>query len=428
MDNGVQINILANIYNNIKRGLALGKDLIMEQGSARSGKTFNTLETIIVDECLGHPIRTREIVDPVTMKKMKIQEPLKVSIVRESLPVIKRSVYEDFRTIMMNLGIWNDRNMNKTEYRYTFDNGAVVEFFSAEDEQKLRGPWRHILYVNEANEISFYAFSMLRQRTYEYTIVDYNPSFTEEHWLFPLMTDERSYHFISTYKDNIFLPEAAVREIESYQHTNPALWEIFGKGQFAIVDGLVFPKENWDIVPDDDYPNWKVEEVLGIDWGFVNDPSVFVGVCILGNDIYLKEYYRAPGMKTEDISKLLNMERFKNMDKHCDIDNRLVTELESAGVNLLYPTKKNGDSIMTGIRLMNQRKIHITASSTDLIKEFRNYVYKKDRHDEYQTDLVPIDKFNHGIDAARYAVLAKFVDSYMAEDRPLTKRDLNIYM
>ena len=73
MDNGVQINILANIYNNIKRGLALGKDLIMEQGSARSGKTFNTLETIIVDECLGHPIRTREIVDPVTMKKMKIQ-------------------------------------------------------------------------------------------------------------------------------------------------------------------------------------------------------------------------------------------------------------------------------------------------------------------------------------------------------------------
>lgn len=427
MANGHQINVLANIYNNIKHGLALGKDLIMEQGSARSGKTINTLIYIVI-ECLERPIRTREVVDPVSMKKIKKQEPLRVSIVRQSLPVIKRSVYDDFKRIMIEFGEWNDKCMNKTDYIYTFPNGAVIEFFSAEDEQKLRGPWRHILYVNEANEISFYAFSMLRQRTYEYTIVDYNPSFTEEHWLFPLMTDERSYHFISTYKDNIFLPEAAVREIESYQETNPALWEIFGKGNFAIVEGLVFPKENWDIIPDDEYPNWKTEESIGIDWGFTQDPSVFIGVCIIGNDIYLKEYYRATGMKTDDIAQFLNKQQFRSMDKHCDIDNRLVTELESAGVTLLYPTKKNGDSIMTGIRLMNQRKIHITASSTDLIKEFRNYVYKKDRHDEYQTDLVPIDKFNHGIDAARYAVLARFADSYRMDDRPLTKRDLNIFM
>ena len=424
---GVQVNILANIYNNIKRGIALGKTLIMEQGSARSGKTYNTVEFIVL-ECVNNPIREREIVDPATLKKMKIREPLKVSIVRESLPVIKRSVYEDFKTVMYGMGLWNDRNMNKTEYKYTFDNGAVIEFFSADDEQKLRGPWRHILYVNEANEISFYAFSMLRQRTYEYTIVDYNPSFTEEHWLFPLMTDERSYHFISTYKENIFLPEAAVHEIESYKDTHPALWAIFGEGKFAILDGLVFPKENWDIIPDDDYPDWKTEEKLGIDWGFVNDPTVIIGMCIIGEDIYIKEYVRRTGLLSKDIAKVLNLPQFKDKDKHCDIDNRLTTELEEAGVSLLYPTKKNGDSIMTGIRLMNQRKIHICSSSTDLIKEFRNYVYKKDRHDEYQTDLVPIDKFNHGIDAARYIVLANFADSYQQEERPLTKRDLGIFM
>lgn len=424
---GLQINILANIYNHIKRGVDLGRTLIMEQGSARSGKTYNTVEYLVL-ECVNNPIRERWVVDPVTMKKMKVKEPLKISIVRESLPVIKRSVYEDFKTIMYSMGLWKDRNMNKTEYKYTFDNGAVVEFFSADDEQKLRGPWRHILYVNEANEISFYAFSMLRQRTYEYTIVDYNPSFTEEHWLFPLMTDERSYHFISTYKENIFLPEAAVREIESYKDTHPALWAIFGEGKFAILDGLVFPKENWDIIPDTDYPDWKVEEKLGVDWGFVNDPTVVVGMCIVGEDIYLKEYVRRTGLLSKDIASILNLSQFKNKDKHCDIDNRLTTELEEAGVSLLYPTKKNGDSIMTGIRLMNQRKIHICASSTDLIKEFRNYVYKKDRHDEYQTDLVPIDKFNHGIDAARYIVLANFADSYMVEDRPVTKWDLGIFM
>lgn len=427
MEQNGTINVIANIWNNIDYGLSLGKDLIMEQGSARSGKTYTTL-IFIINRCLNEPIFERDAIDPVTNKKYKKRELLRVSIVRQSLPVIKRSVYDDFKRIMLDFGVWNDKCMNKTDYTYSFPNGAVIEFFSADDDQKLRGPWRHILYINEANEISFKAFSSLRSRTYGYTIVDYNPSFTEEHWLFPLMTDERSYHFISTYKDNIFLPEAAVREIESYQNTNPALWEIFGKGQFAIVEGLVFPKENWDIVPDDEYPNWKVEEVLGIDWGFVNDPTVIIGMCIIGEDIYIKEYVRRTGLLSKDIAKVLNLPQFKDKDKHCDIDNRLTTELEEAGVSLLYPTKKNGDSIITGIRLMNQRKIHICSSSTDLIKEFRNYVYKKDRHDEYQTDLVPIDKFNHGIDAVRYAVLAKFADSYQQEERPLTKRDLNLFM
>lgn len=427
MAEGRQINILANIYNNIQRGLELEKTLIMAQGSGRSGKTYNILETLAL-ECLQHPIRERTIIDPTTHKTMILQEPLLVSVVRKSLPVLKRSAYRDFKTIMISMGVWNDRRMNKTDWIYTFETGAQMEFFSADDEQKLRGPSRHILYVNEANEIEEYAFSQLRMRTYEYAIVDYNPSFTPEHWLFPLIKDSRTYHFISTYKENIFLPQAAIDEIESYKETHPALWKIYGEGQFAVIDGLVFPEDNWDIIPDDEYPDYKVEEELGIDWGFFPDPTVCIGVCILGNDIYLKEHFREYELKSGDIAQLLNHERLRGKNKHCDIDKRLVAELEAAGVTLLFPTKKNGNTILTGIRLMNQRRIHICASSTDLIKEFRNYCYKKDRHDEVQTNVEPIDKFNHGIDAARYVILDRFEDSYMGENRPVTKRDLNLFM
>lgn len=392
-----------------------------------SGKTYNTLIYIIL-ECLQNPIRERKVLDPVSGRMLIKKEPLRVSIVRNSLPVIKRSVYEDFKTIMINMGQWEDRRMNRTDYIYTFPNGATIEFFSAEDEQKLRGPWRHILYINEANEIYYYSFSMLRQRTYEYTIVDYNPSFTEEHWLFPLMKDERSYHFISTYKDNIFLPAPAVREIESYQTTNPALWQIFGKGEFAIVEGLVFPKENWDIIEDDAFPTWLGEEIIGIDWGFTNDPTTFVGVIIDGEDIYARELHYQMGMKTKDIAEAL--EPYAGNYKYCDIDNRLVSELEDAGIPLLTMTKKNSESIMSGIRLMNQRRIHVTNSSNDLIKELRNYVYKKDRHETYQTNVRPIDKFNHCIDALRYVVYAECggINGESNQDRYLSKEDLGIFM
>lgn len=425
--NSVQVDILGNIYNNIRKGLAMGKDLIMLQGSARSGKTYNTLIYIIL-ECLQNPIRERKVKDPVSGRILTKKEPLRVSIVRNSLPVIKRSVYEDFKTIMINMGQWEDRRMNRTDYIYTFPNGATIEFFSAEDEQKLRGPWRHILYINEANEIYYYSFSMLRQRTYEYTIVDYNPSFTEEHWLFPLMKDERSYHFISTYKDNIFLPAPAIREIESYQTTNPALWQIFGKGEFAIVEGLVFPKENWDIIEDDAYPTWLGEEIIGIDWGFTNDPTTFVGVIINGEDIYARELHYQMGMKTKDIAEAL--EPYAGNYKYCDIDNRLVSELEDAGIPLLTMTKKNSESIMSGIRLMNQRKIHVTNSSNDLIKELKNYVYKKDRHETFQTNVRPIDKFNHCIDALRYVVYAECggINNDENRERELSKEDLGIFM
>lgn len=402
---------------------------LLEDGTTvkNSGKTYNTLIYIIL-ECLQNPIRERKVKDPVSGRILTKKEPLRVSIVRNSLPVIKRSVYEDFKTIMINMGQWEDRRMNRTDYIYTFPNGATIEFFSAEDEQKLRGPWRHILYINEANEIYYYSFSMLRQRTYEYTIVDYNPSFTEEHWLFPLMKDERSYHFISTYKDNIFLPAPAIREIESYQTTNPALWQIFGKGEFAIVEGLVFPKENWDIIEDDAYPTWLGEEIIGIDWGFTNDPTTFVGVIINGEDIYVRELHYQMGMKTKDIAEAL--EPYAGNYKYCDIDNRLVSELEDAGIPLLTMTKKNSESIMSGIRLMNQRKIHVTNSSNDLIKELKNYVYKKDRHETYQTNVRPIDKFNHCIDALRYVVYAECggINNDENRERELSKEDLGIFM
>lgn len=322
-----------------------------------------------------------------------MNEVKKVSVVRQSLPTIKRSILEDFKIIMQQMGQWEDRRFNKTDFVYYFPNGSIMEFFSAEDEQKLRGPSRDILYANEANEISYYAFSNLRMRTYEFCIVDYNPTFTEEHWLFPLMTDERTYYFKSTFMDNMFLPQAAREEILSYKETNPALWKIYGEGEFAIIDGLVFPKENWDIIPDEDFPTWLGEEFLGLDWGFVKDPTVCVGVIVNDTDIYVREYFREVGLKTKDIAKML--EPYKDLYKYCDIDNRLVSELEDAGIPLLTMTHKNSESIMSGIRLMNQRHIHITASSTDTIKEFRNYVYKKDRQDVYQTNLRPIDKFNH---------------------------------
>lgn len=402
--NNVQVDVLGNIYNNIKRGVEEGKTLISLQGSSRSGKTRNTV---------------------IWLDMEALKSPVKISVVRKSLPALKRSVLEDFKITMMQMGQWEDRRFNKTELIYTFRNGSVMEFFSADDEQKVRGASRDILFCNEANELEEAEFKQLRMRTRKYVIIDYNPSFTEEHWIYPLRSDRRTYHFVSTFRDNIFLEQAIVDEIESYKETNKALWQIYGMGEFAIIEGLVFPKENWDIIKNEEFPDWKTEGVLGLDWGFRNDPTACVQVICDDHDIYVRELFYETGMLTQDIAERL--EDWADLQKYCDIDNRLVTELENAGIPLLTMTTKNGDSIMTGIRLMNQRRIHITESSTDLIREMRNYVYKKDRHEIYNTNLKPIDKFNHCIDALRYVVLEEFASEIQDDrknGRELTKYDL----
>ena len=133
------------------------------QGSSRSSKTYNTLIWLVV-WCLTHSYT-------------------RLSIVRATLPVIKGSVYVDFKEILLRMGVWEDKAMNKSDMVYTFSNGSWVEFFSTDNEQKLRGRKRDILFVNEANELSFIEWQQLKMRTTKYTILDYNPSFSDEHWI-----------------------------------------------------------------------------------------------------------------------------------------------------------------------------------------------------------------------------------------------------
>lgn len=400
----VQIETIGNIYNNIKKGLMEKNTLIALQGSARSGKTYNTI-IFLIECCL------RATVD--------------VSIVRNSLPVLKRSAFKDFCDIMLRMGLWKSGNMNKTEMKYYFDNGSVVEFFATdgpEGAQKSRGSRRDILFCNEANEIDEENFRQLRMRTSKFTIVDFNPSFTEEHWLFKILSDERTYHFVSTFIDNPFLPDAIREEIMSYKYTNPQLWQIFGEGKFAIVEGLIFPRDTWDTYRETDMPIYVKERRIGIDFGYSNDPTAIVDchfATIEGvRHIWAKEVCYEPGLKTKQIA--YRLKEYNGVMKFSEsADPRLIDELEDEGVSMLYPVKKYSGSLVVGIQKLQGCKLHIESGSSNLQKEMRNYCWQKDRHDTYMN--VPIDKFNHLIDALRYA--ATDVRSRKAEGTFLRKED-----
>lgn len=368
------------VWDGLSKARKQNKPLVSLQGSTRSGKTYNTLIWLIT-YLVDHP-KTR------------------LSIVRKTLPAIRGSVLIDFQDILMRAGIWSDKRFNKSELIYRFSNGSWVEFFSTDNEQKIRGRKRHILFVNEANEISQMEWQQLKMRTTLFSIIDYNPSFSEDHWIEGENKDPDTFHFISTYKDNPFLEEKIIRDIEKLRTTSKSLWTIYGLGLRAVIEGRIFPE--FEIV--EEIPAWVKKRSTGMDLGYTHDPTAIIDVAWTDTDLYLDETCYKTHMLTAAIIRQLEPKKRQIISESADP--RLIDEIHNAGINIQAVEKYPG-SVMAGITKMLEYKIKITRRSFNLIKEFNNYVYAQDKEGKWLNE--PADAFNHGIDAARYVVLEKII-------------------
>lgn len=373
------------VFSEIEAARRNGYTTVSEQGSSRSAKTYNTVIWIVC-QCLTVPKTT-------------------VSICRSTLPSLKGSVLRDFIEVLQRIGEYSDKQYNKSDLIYTFPNGSWVEFFSCDNETKLRGRKRKILFVNEANELKYLEWQQLQLRTTQFSIIDYNPSFSDEHWICEVNKDPRTYHFISTYKDNPFLEQKVIDEIESLKRKNFSLWQIYGLGLQAQVEGLVF--RNVDVVERIPETGYRRRRFLGVDFGYTNDPTAIIDVLIEEETktLYLDELcYRTTMLTSDIIAELKPQGAVKVVSESADP--RLVQEIYRAGVNI-HPVVKYSGSIEAGITKMQEYKLVITKRSTNVIKEFRNYTYQQDKEGKWLN--TPIDVWNHAIDAIRYVVMSELL-------------------
>lgn len=367
-----------SIFNRLTDAVAKGYTTVSLQGSARSGKTYNTL-IWLVSYCLMHP-GTR------------------VSVVRATLPALKGSAFIDFKDILMKMGVYDEKALNKTELTYEFRNGSWVEFFSCDSEQKLRGRKRDVLFVNEANELSFLEWQQLKMRTTRFAVIDYNPSFSDEHWICQVNRAPGTYFFISTYKDNPFLEKAVVDEIESLRDKNQSLWQVYGLGMQSLVEGLVF--KSFDYV--DNIPEYLERRYVGMDFGFTHDPTAIVEVTIDREDLYIDELCYRTEMLASDIIRELKDKAPRRKIVSESADPRLVQEIYRAGLNI-HPVLKFQGSVEAGISKMLEYRLKVTRRSFNVAKELRNYTWAQDKEGKWLNQ--PIDAYNHAIDAVRYVIL-----------------------
>ena len=382
MNQQAEIQVAEKVWCNLTDALINNKTIISCQGSSRSGKTYNILIKLI-EYILEHN-NTR------------------LSIVRKTLPALKGSALIDFKEILFRMDIWSDKQFNKTELIYKFSNGSWVEFFSTDDEQKIRGRKRGILFANEANELSYLEWQQLIMRTTLFAVLDYNPSFSEDHWIEQVNKDPDCYHFISTYKDNPFLEQKIVDDIEKLQGKNKSLWTVYGLGLRAVIEGRIF--DDYELV--DNIPDFVRKRWVGMDFGYSADPTAIMNVAIDGDNLYVDEICHKTKMLTNDIIKVLKAECQGKKIISESADPRLITEIYNAGLNI-YPVSKYAGSIEAGLSKMQEYHIKITRRSDHIKKEFDNYVYQQDREGKWLN--VPVDEYNHQIDGIRYVILEEVI-------------------
>ena len=356
------------------------KRIQLHQGSARSGKSMGILQWLIVEA---------------------LQKDLLISIVRKTFPALRTSALRDFKQIMKELGIWDDERWMATEHTYTFDNGSVIEFFSVDSAEKLKGLRRQYLWIDEANELTSEQFMQLAIRTEEKIILSYNPSFSQRHWILTeLSLRDDVQLFKTTYKDNPFLPKEQALFIEKYKETNPRYWQTYGLGEFAINE-----KQIYDFEVVDEY-DWDKAEFIcfSMDVGFVSDPTALVGIWRNGTDLILREHIYKKGLIT---SEIVNMMRGNVGERDIVVidsaEPRLIEEIKRSGFPLARGVKKGKDSIQWGIDLVKKWRLIVPKDCPNIIEELYNYEWIDDGSGGI-TNL-PIDAFNHALDAVRYGVM-----------------------
>lgn len=369
----IQLNATPVFYRNYEQ-LNGDKRFIINVGGTRSSKTYSLCQLMVV-YCLQNQNKV-------------------VSIVRSSFPSLRSSVMRDFFAVMKELDLYREANHNKTEHIYTFHNGSMVEFFSVDDEQKLRGRKRDILWMNESNELSFDEFQQLNFRTTEKLLFDYNPS-ELDHWIETLLTRDDSVKIHSTYKDNPFLPKAIIDEIENLINVDEQYYRIYALGENAIHRSTIFTHQKTF----DEYPNEVKEYVYGLDFGF-NHPTALIKVSKLDNKIFAEEIIYQSNLTSSDLIKsfgLLNIE--KNIPIVCDYARpEIMTELQRQGYYIISANK----NVKEGIDSIKSSELYIHQNSTHLQSELRKYKWKM-IGDKFLDE--PIKMNDDAIDAMRYATL-----------------------
>lgn len=320
---------------------------------------------------------------------------VELTIARKTFPSLRATAMKDFLNILKEMGIYKSEWHNKADNIFKYPpTGSVVDFVSVDDPSKVRSRKRHYLWMNEGNEFSLEDWRQLSMRTSKQIFFDYNPSH-QFHWIYEQLEPRKDCVIIrSNYKDNPFLSEDIVREIEGYRTLDKNYWRIYGLGLRGLAEALVFT--HWQYC--EEVPENCEKKMYGIDFAY-NKPTAIVAVSEKDENFYLEEKLYQTRLTNNDLITKMKEIGITETDEVYpdDAEPARIEELRRAGFNVINVDK----SKKSGIDFMKSRHLFVTKKSLNLIKELRSYSWKT-KNEQILDE--PIKENDHLIDAGRYAI------------------------
>ena len=370
--NQLKIKATPVFYAN-KKAYEEGYPVICNEGGSRSSKSYSVVQLLI---------------------HIAISKPnTRISFVSHSLPHIKRGVYRDFKGIMEQWNIWDEKDFRYTDFIYTFKNGSYIELFGLEDPDKAKGPARDILFVNEANLISKALFDQLLIRTTGQVFLDWNPADFIS-WVYEVADNPQNKRIHSTYLNNISnLSDSQIRNIEQYKDLpDDFMWKVYGLGERGSAKEIIYTQwKQYDEAPDGDV-------FYGLDFGYVH-PAALIKVTHHEGQNYFEEIVYQSGLTLSDLSRLIKEKLPERATIYADAaEPKSIEELYRQGFNI-KPAQKD---VWAGIVKMKSYPINLHYNSKNLRREFMSYKWKKDKNDNVIEE--PVKANDDLMDACRYAV------------------------
>jgi len=360
--------------------------VVINQGGTSSSKTYSIIQ-VLYYKCIERPGTV-------------------VTVTGESIPNLRKGAYRDAETIFTNSQALQQyiESWNKSTKTIVFKNKSIMEFVSNLDEQSAKSGKRDYLFVNEAQGISWLIFWQLAIRTHVQVFLDYNP--TAPFWAHenligtnPSTNDLTATVelIISDHRHNTFLSELEHAKIEGIK--DPQLFAVYARGKTGNITGLIYP--HMVRIPDEDFP-WSEENFFGgLDFGYTNDPTAGVRIAHKFESVFLHELFYIPGLSPKEQKEIFEAHGF-NEDKpiYAEHDVDQISQLRRLDL-LVLPARKGAGSLKSGILDLQKKKVFYTASSVNIHAERIRYKWMIDTNTGKPTN-VPIDQFNHLMDAARY--------------------------
>jgi len=358
--------------------------------------------------------KSHGVVQKVILKALKPwSKPRRMLFLRKVATTVKDSIFEDVLACLSSFGILGRCKVNMSDYRITLPNRATLIFKGMDNPEKIKSiKGVSDVIMEEATEFTLDDYTQLTLRLRDkghkqkQIYLMFNPV-SKVNWVY-------SYFFInkhkntkivqSTYKDNRFLDEGTKANIEDLANRNPAYYKIYALGEFATLDKLVFPKYEKRLLNRQELVH--LPSYFGLDFGYINDPSAFIHLKVdeANKRIYFIEEYVRKGLLNDQIAQaIVDLGYSKEIITADSAEKKSIAEIKQKGVARIRPAKKVPDSVIQGIQFLSQYEFIVDERCVKLIEELENYTWKKDKNTNEYTN-VPVDSYNHVIDACRYAV------------------------